>query len=266
MKHYTSYEIQDISSEFRNVARRLCSTDYSQCDANLKRFMSVIQKQELIADFINKHNRHPYDIQEIMKSRDWLDPFEISPVVEEEISLEVQMLTYAVEQFDGDFTRLYGTYCYTNPESTINDEMRKFIEHIIDPLIDHIGEYLRQCYEKTIREEEKDKPVTQTGITANNSTVVIGSIVDGNITTQVTIDNCTKTKAEELIAAIWNALQIAKLENKDDITDILKQIEVDIKANKKPKRGFLTALKALCAGGAAVIPLVTALLELLSKV
>lgn len=266
MKHYTSYEIQDISSEFRNVARRLCRTDYSQCDANLKRFMSVIQKQELIADFINKHNAHPYDVQAIMKSRDWLDPFEISPVVEEEISLEVQMLTYAVEQFDGDFTRLYGTHYYTSAESTINDEMRKFIEHIIDPLIDHIGEYLRQCYEKTIREEEKDKLVAQTGITANNSTVVIGSKVDGNITTQVTIDNYTKTNAEVLIAAIRDALQIVKLENKDDITDILKQIEADIKANKKPKKGFLTALKALCAGGAAVIPLVTALVELLSKV
>jgi len=39
---YTSNEIQDISSEFRNVARRLSRTDYSQCDANLKRFMSVI--------------------------------------------------------------------------------------------------------------------------------------------------------------------------------------------------------------------------------
>lgn len=54
MKEYTSYEIQDISSRFRNVARRLSRTDYSQCDANLKRFMSTIQNEELIAGFIEK--------------------------------------------------------------------------------------------------------------------------------------------------------------------------------------------------------------------
>lgn len=266
MKCYTSYEIQDISSEFRNVARRLCRTDYSQCDANLKRFMSVIQTQELISDFINRYNTHPYDIQTIVRSRDWLDPFGISPVVDEEISLEVQMLTYAVEQFDGDFTRLYGTHYYTSAKSTVNDEMRKFIEHVIDPLIDHIGEYLRQYYEKIVRMEEKDKPVAQTGITANNSTVVIGSKVDGNISTQVSIDNYTKTDAEELIATIRDTLQLEELENQDDITKILKLIEEDIKANKKPKKGLLTALKTLCTGGAAVIPLVTALVELLSKV
>ena len=45
---YTSYEIQDISSEYRNIARRLSRTDYSQCDANLKRFMGVIQSDTLI--------------------------------------------------------------------------------------------------------------------------------------------------------------------------------------------------------------------------
>ena len=49
---YTSYEIQNISSNFRNVARRLSRTDYPQCDANLKRFMAVINSNEIIAEFI----------------------------------------------------------------------------------------------------------------------------------------------------------------------------------------------------------------------
>ena len=228
--------------------------------------MSVIQTQEIITDFINKYNIHPYDVQAIIKSRDLIDPFEISPIFEEEVSLEIQMLTYAAEQYNGDFTRLYGTYYYTSPKSTVNDEMRKFIEHIIDPLIDYIAEHLRLCYENAIREEENDKPVVQSGITANNSTVVIGSNVEGNVTTQVTIDNYTKTDAEELITAIRDALQKTKLENQDDIIEILKLIEEDIKVDKKPKKGLLTALKALCVGGATVIPLITALIELLSKV
>lgn len=66
----------------------------------------------------------------------------------EEISLEYQLLLYAIENFDGDFTLLYGGYNYTSAKSTINDEMQKFIEHIIDPFIDHISEHLRRCYER----------------------------------------------------------------------------------------------------------------------
>ncbi len=41
MKEYSSQEIQKISSEFRNIARRLSQTDYSQCDSNLKRFVTI---------------------------------------------------------------------------------------------------------------------------------------------------------------------------------------------------------------------------------
>ena len=75
---YTSYEIQDISSEYRNIARRLSRTDYSPCDANLKRFMGVIQSNSLISDFLTEKNTTTYDIEKIIKSRGWLDPFVIS--------------------------------------------------------------------------------------------------------------------------------------------------------------------------------------------
>lgn len=261
---YTSYEIQDISSEYRNIARRLSRTDYSQCNANLKRFMNVINTNQLISDFISENNTVEYDIAAVIKARDWLDPFEISPVVNEEISFEYQLLTYALNHFDGDFTRLYGTHCYTSTKSTVNDEMHKFINHIIDPLIDHIGEYLRHCYEKAVRDESKDNNPPAGGITANNSTVVIGSTVEGNISTQVTINEDTKNEAVELIASIKDLLNDSDITEKDEVVEILKQIEDALNANHKPKKGFLSALKALCSGSTAVISLVTALIKLLS--
>ncbi len=114
---YTSFDIQDISSEFRNVARRLSRTDYSQCAANLKRFMAVIQTNQMISEFIREKNTAVYDIAAILTSREWLEPFEISPNINEEISFEYQLLTYALQNFDGDFTRLYGTHCYTSTKS-----------------------------------------------------------------------------------------------------------------------------------------------------
>jgi len=261
---YTSNEIQDISSEFRNVARRLSRTDYSQCDANLKRFMSVITANKIIENYIIEKNTHIFDIEAVIKARDRLAPFEVSPYVCEEISFEYQLLTYALDVFDGDFTRLYGTYWYTSHKSTVNDEMQKFIDHIIDPLIDYISEHLRHCYERSIREEEKANPNAHGGITANYSTVVVGSNVDGNISTQVTVNDSTKNEAIGLIAAIKESLQENDVGEKEEIMEILKQIEEDIRVKNSPPKGFLSALKALCAGSAPVISLVTALIKLFS--
>lgn len=266
MKKYTSYEIQDISSTFRGIARRLSRTDYSQCDANLKRFMDYIKTEPLIQDFIETNNVVPYDIEKMIKARYWLDPFEVSPDFKEEISMAVQMLQYAVEHFDGDFTRLYGTHTYTSAKSTVHDEMRKFIEHIIDPLIDHIGEYLHRYYETTIRQEEAMKPASVPTISAQNSTVVVGSTVDGSVSNTVTISEEIKENAEEIIKEIKFALDEEDIANKDDINDLLKQIQDELKENKKPRKGILTALKTLCKGGAIVIPLVTALIQLLNNV
>lgn len=262
MKEYTSYEIQEISSSFRNVARRLSRTDYSQCDANLKRFMAVVEGEELIASFITKFNTVAYDISAIMKAREWLDPFEISAVYEEEISLCVQLLQHAVKEFNGDFTRLYGTQWYTSTKSTVNDEMRKFIEHVIDPLIDHIAEHLRHCYDKALRKEESEKPATLPNFTAHNSTVVIGSQVGGDISNQVAINESTKADALELIATIREAVITTDAPNKADIEDVLVQVEEDVSASKKPRKGLLTALKVLCQVGSVAIPFVTALIEL----
>ncbi len=265
MKKYTSEEVQDISANFRNVARRLSRTDYSQCDSNLKRFMSLIELTDIISSFITKHNTRQYDISNIIKSRGWLDPFEVSSNFNEEISLSFQLLKYSVENFDGDFTQLYGTRVYTSTKSTANDEMHKFIEHIIDPLIDHIGEYLRKYYDNIAREEQKSKPAEAPSFTAHNSTVVISSTIDGNVTTNVSISETTKTDAIEIISAIRRGLGDDTFPNKDDIKDIIIQIEEEVRANQKPKKGLLIALKTLCVGGATVLPLVTALIELFAK-
>lgn len=264
MKEYSSIEIQDISSEFRSVARRLSRTDHAQCSANLKRFMSVLQEKELIAEFISSKNIISYDISAILKARDWLDPFEISPILEEEISFCMQLLQYAIDHYEGDFTRLYGTFYYTSSKSSVNDEMRKFIEHIVDPLIDHISEYLHRCYELAERREKADKPATTPSFSATNSTVVIGSRVDGNVSNQVSITEKEKTEANELITAVRSALAAEDIPNKDDIEELLQQMKKEINEGKKPQKGFLTALKVLCQAGTTIIPLITALIRLFS--
>lgn len=266
MKEYNSFEIQDISSNFRNVARRLSRTDYSQCDTNLKRFMSVLQSEELIAEFVNQNNLIAYDIEKILEDRGWHAPFEVSPVQSEEIAFSLQLLEYAIEHFDGDFTRLYGTHIYTNTKSTVEDEMRKFIEHIIDPLIDHISEYIHHCYTNAMRKEEAEKPTVLSGFSAQNSTVVIGSHVRGNVSNEISITQNEKEQANELIEVIREELEAKNIPNKEDIKDILQQVKVDVNADKKPPKGVLTALKVLCTTGSVAIPFVTALIELFTRI
>lgn len=262
MKKYSSYEIQDISANFRNVARRLSRTDYSQCDANLKRFINILKTEEMLISFIDENNTVLYDIPKIIKERGWLDPFEVSPIPNEEISFSVQLLLYAIEEYDGDFTRLYGTHRYTSTQSTVNDEMRKFIEHIIDPLIDHIAEYLRHCYDEVLRDDNTNKSSAPPSFTAHNSTVVIGSNIGGNVETNVSISETQKIDANELIATIREILDKENVANKDDIKDILQQMQEVVDNDKKPSRGLFTALKVLCQAGTTIIPLVTALSEL----
>ena len=67
MREYTSNQLQEISSDFRAIARRLSRTDYSQCDANLKRFMSYIDSNEFVKAFIDANNIHTYDVATIIK-------------------------------------------------------------------------------------------------------------------------------------------------------------------------------------------------------
>ena len=265
MSTYSSEELQNISSDFRAAARRLSRTDYSQCDANLKRFIAFIDSNPFINTFISENNTKQYDVPGVLKARDWLDPFEVSPVITEEISFEYQLLKYAVENFDGDFTRLYGTYCYVKAKSTTNDEMRTFIEHIVDPLIDYIAEHIRKAYERTHQEESQNKTELPQSLTATNSTIVFNSNVGRDIATTVTLQSETRDSAQEIIKQISELLDSTSVDNSDEILEILESINDSIKDNQKPKKGFLTALKLLCSGTAAIAGLVTALIKLFTS-
>ena len=140
--------------------------------------------------------------------------------------------------------------------------MRKFIEHIIDPLIDHVAEYLHHCYEEAVRKEAEEKKDASPGFTAHNSTVVIDSQVFGSVSTEVSISESTRSDANDLIASIREALKAENIPSKEDVEAILSQVQKEIDYGKKPNKGLLTALKVLCKAGATVMPFITALLEM----
>ena len=134
--------------------------------------------------------------------------------------------------------------------------------HIFIQAVNFISEHLRMCYDKKVREEEKNRPNFANGITANYSTVVVANNIEGNINNNINISEEVKSDALDLINAIKEVVSVAGNESEDDILEVLKQIELDIKANNKPKKGFLVALKSICGGSAAVITLINSLMKL----
>lgn len=86
--------------------------------------------------------------------------------------------------------------------------------------------------------------------------------IEGNINNNINISEEVKSDALDLINAIKEVVSVAGNESEDDILEVLKQIELDIKANNKPKKGFLVALKSICGGSAAVITLINSLMKL----
>ena len=259
---YSSEEIQQISSDFRNIARRLLKTDVKQCDVNLKRFMAYIEQSELIMRFITENNTIAYDIPQVIKDRQWLHPFEISPVASEEISFEYQLLKYAVEARNGDFTRVYGP-CYIHGKATFNDSAQDFIGHIIDPLVDYIADFLKRKYDQALAAESINRPIGQGLVTATNSTVLVNSSVAGSVSTQVIIGKDIQLQAEALIRQVEDVLpQYESAPEVADIVDVLSEIKEQLAQGQKPKKGVLAALKSICAGLAAVAPLAVKLWEL----
>lgn len=262
MREYTSVEIQQISSDFRNVARRLLKTDVSQCDANLKRFMSLVENNELIMSYIMEKNTCIYDIPRVIKDRGWLNPFEISPVPSEEISFEYQLLKYAVEARNGDFTSLYGA-CYIRAKATFNDSAQDFIGHIIDPFVDYVADFLKKQYDQAVKAETANKPLAPGVVTASNSTLLFNSSVTGNVANQVTIGRDVQIVAESLIRQM--EAELADGEGNTEITEIaelLTEIKEQIVQGQKPKKGVLTALKTICSGLSAIAPMAVKLWEL----
>lgn len=265
MKNYTCDELQEISADYRDLAKRLLRTDYSQCDANLKRFMNYIENNELIMRFITEKNTIQYDIKKIKQERESWEPFQISPNENEEIALEYQMLKYACDNFDGDFTCLYGLIGYIHAKKSRNDNMRDFADHIISPFVDYISKFITKCYSQAKKDEGlKEEKVMGNTITATNSTILLGSPVAGDVTNTVSISINDFKQCLSIIEKIEKNIYELKDEYKEDFNEILGEVKLELQNSRNPKKSMLTALKSLASGTLKVTPLIIELIKLLS--
>lgn len=151
--------------------------------------------------------------------------------------------------------------------ASIPTEFLECLSSNIGVFVERVIGYL----EKKERDENDFKKtngntLTLGNVTADNSTVVIGKDISGNITTRISINDWDINGALNLINEIELKVRetyMDLVDEKEDILDILSQIKEDMHAQKQPKKGIVRALKALCAGSTSILPLITELIKLL---
>lgn len=227
--------------------------------------MEFINENELIKEFIREHNTCEYDIKKILIERGNFRPFITGHNKKEKISMAYQMLQYAMQNFNGDYSLLYGRFYYVGGSKFPDNQFNKFNEHIVNPLIEYIKLYLENIHDDVLEQERGDGMMKEQNFTiqnANNSTIVMNSKVGGNVITDVKINDDVKIEVEKILKSIEEEVRLKNLDAKEEIFELISEINENIKFNQKPKKSILTAFKTLCEGA---IPLATKLLEIFYK-
>ena len=137
----TKTELRKISREFRTIASRLLRTESKQGMSNLKRFISFIEENKIINEFILEHNKYNF-FEQIYDS----NGFAVIPddSKSHEISYVYQLLKAYLEKCKDsrkdfgyvDLAMRFGR-C-----TKIQETVDNFGKNVMSPFISHIEGYL----------------------------------------------------------------------------------------------------------------------------
>lgn len=253
-------EFQKISAAFRRYASRLLRTSASDGLDNLKRFLNVIEETPLIWDFIEENNNKKFDIENEVKSREFMAGYDIPINPSEEIAYVYQLLRYCADKCD-DYWRICIHYSSSNK---FQDHIDAFNNRVVHPFISHIEGYLRERW-IDLGEEGKIQ------ITVNGGQV---AIAQDNSTINATQNN-NYGETENLIKYIeeykktLKELQIDD-EVKEETIELLDAATDEAKADKPKKAIIKTTISKINevakfgANVASIVKLSDQIIDLLS--
>ncbi|MFD1735408.1 hypothetical protein ACFSCX_02415 [Bacillus salitolerans] len=129
-------EYKKLSLNFRKVASRFLNSDINEAKDNLDRFLIFIEECPTIKKFILNNNNMTFDIEEILRNRDYNDYIKLPIRTSEEIAFIFQMLNY-ISINNINYHGLVAGYGRKFQESCEN-----FHNQTVKPLVDHIVSYL----------------------------------------------------------------------------------------------------------------------------
>lgn len=226
-------DLKKLSLNFRNIASRLLSTDFSYGMENLKRFLDCIENTPLIYDYILKNNKTEFDIEKIIKDMGWNQLYSLPSNREDEIAFTYQLLKYGLNKFDRYFT-LAKNY---EPGGNYQVKTDSFNKNVVLPFVQHIINYFEELIidmgldeKKSINIEFSGSVVEQFNLSQDQSTLVANQTNINNDLSE--INNLFKNFLDLL-----NKEDIPK-NDKDEIKELVTVIKEEVNS-KNPKKSLI---------------------------
>ncbi|MFJ7937062.1 hypothetical protein ACIQYG_00840 [Peribacillus sp. NPDC096622] len=233
-------EFKLISRQFRRTAGDLLNAQNTNEAMRLAiRFISNIDSEPILSDFISKNNVLEFDMKEIIEQRNYHDKFNIPIKVNEEIAFIYQLLKYATENFDryDTISRSYAMY----RGAKISDSIREFNREVVKLLVNHITDYLEEkAIELGIDEKPNAKVLVHGNVGQLNFTET-GNI-QANQTNNQSGNEELLTLAKDLIA-ILKETKIENATDKEDAIDFVEEATNSIEAGNQPKPSVIRRAK-----------------------
>ncbi|MCC2358149.1 hypothetical protein OCB08_22725 [Bacillus cereus] len=231
-----------LSRAFRRVSGDLLNAeDRHEAMRLAKRFISHIENEPIIYDFIQKNHTQDYNIEEIRASKNYNHKYDIPIEIDEEISFIYQLLKYGTEHFTSyeDLTT-YGYAFYKG--SKYSDTIREFNREVVKLLVNHITDYLEgMAIELGIDEKPNAKILVQGNLGQLNYAET------GNIDAHQTINQGENNDIQKVAQELIQLLKESSIENpdvKEDALDFVEEIAQNVEQGETVKPSLFRRAKA----------------------
>jgi|GEM_PF-832760 len=242
----TKSGIKKLSLEFRGVVNRLFHVEYDSGINDLKRFLTFIERNPVIYDFIVTHQVKGYDIPSVIQyTSSVCSQYKISEDKSEEISFTYQLLKYGAENFEAYmlFTVEFGGAYGKSPQQQVEN----FNKVVVFPFYRHIETHLSSLLIDFGDEEQKKINVHVYGDYMEDRSVNIQS---GDINNQGLFNLGTINGA---VTQTINQLKETSVPESAQLADLLTQLQAVIETEPAlpldEKESALEQVKLLAEAG-----------------
>jgi len=229
-------ELKVIDKDFRRYASRFLNTTYGNEMNDLNRFLNYIESQPLIMDFINSNNTEKFDIENIVKSRQWGQLYEVPLEKNREIAWVYQFLKYCQKNL-GSLAKVSFGY---SSSTKYQDNIHAFLHQVIKPsFIDHITDFIGEVMIEMGYDED-----TPFKIEINNTNGQINISKDNSVINAINKINIVHNDVEKINTLASQFIDLLRNENisEDEKEMIIDDVEV-IKEQVKSEQPRIPRLK-----------------------
>ncbi|EEL51157.1 hypothetical protein bcere0022_15170 [Bacillus cereus Rock3-44] len=200
-----------------------------------KKFITYIEGEPIIYDFIRKCHTQEYNIEEIIKLKTYGSKYDIPIDNNEEISFIYQLLKYAIVHLNNYHELTFGYAFYKGAK--FSDQVREFNYQVVRLLVNHITDYLEEmAIELGIDEKPNAKILIQGNVGQFNYAE------QGNIEAHQTNNQDEGKELQKVAQELIELLKGTSMENKDvqeDAIDFVGEVVQNIEEGQTPKPSLL---------------------------